>query len=101
MSEWVCGRIRWFRNDKGYGFVDTVAFDRPLFVHYTDISKAYKELSDGECVRFQIEDGEKGPRAKEIHTIDEDFLRKFDQEWKGPCPEEEEEDDPSRWETLW
>ncbi len=60
------GKVKWFNPRKGYGFIATEE-GRDVFVHYASINgDGYRTLTEGEAVTFDIVDGEKGPRAKNV-----------------------------------
>src|SRR6266545_4014015 len=66
MADRITGTVKWFNNQKGYGFI---AHDggKDVFVHYSAIaSDGYKTLSEGEKVEFAIEDSDKGPQAVNV-----------------------------------
>ena len=57
------GTVKWFKDGKGYGFI-TAEDGTDVFVHYTSIEgSGFKTLAEGNKVSFDIEQGEKGPRA--------------------------------------
>jgi CspA family cold shock protein len=62
----VKGRVTWFNNSKGYGFIGRD--DGPdVFVHYTAIiGEGYKTLEEGDTVEFEIVQGPKGPQASNV-----------------------------------
>jgi CspA family cold shock protein len=62
----VQGRVSWFNNTKGYGFIGRD--DGPdLFVHYSGIvGQGYKTLDEGDTVEFEIVEGAKGPQAANV-----------------------------------
>lgn len=68
MSQFV-GVVRWFNNAKGYGFLGRE--DGPdVFVHFSSIQKeGFKGLKEGENVRFDIIQGEKGPQADHVIVL--------------------------------
>lgn len=77
------GRIKWFNNAKGYGFLEYEDSDQDVFIHYSVIEgDGYKTLIRGEEVEFEMEDGERGPLAKRVlrgenpeATVDESLIR--------------------------
>ena len=66
MSETVVGTVKWFSDQKGYGFI--AREDGPdVFVHFSAIqSEGFRSLAEGDQVEFQIEDGPKGPAASNV-----------------------------------
>jgi len=60
------GTVKWFNNQKGYGFISQV--DGPdVFAHYTAIAgEGFRTLKEGEEVEFEITEGPKGPQAANI-----------------------------------
>ncbi|MFB6345437.1 MAG: cold-shock protein [bacterium] len=65
------GRVKWFDDQKGYGFVEQDVGD-DLFVHYSDIQQeGYKTLSEDQVVEFEIEETEKGLAAKNVSIVSE------------------------------
>ncbi len=66
MSE---GQVKWFNEKKGYGFIQQEN-GQDLFVHYTAIqSEGFKTLTEGQKVRFEVEDTPKGPKAKNVQIV--------------------------------
>jgi len=67
----VKGKIKWFNNSKGYGFIGRE--DAPdVFVHYSAIAgEGYRTLQEGDAVEFEIVQGPKGPQANNVIKIDE------------------------------
>ncbi|MFC1510409.1 cold-shock protein [Candidatus Omnitrophota bacterium] len=62
----VKGTVKWFSNQKGYGFV-TPEEGKDVFVHHSEIQgDGYKTLEEGQAVEFEIVDGEKGEQAKNV-----------------------------------
>lgn len=61
------GKVKWFNNTKGYGFISSETHSEDLFVHYSSIQiEGYKTLKAGQPVLFEIEQGSKGLHAKNI-----------------------------------
>jgi CspA family cold shock protein len=66
MSDREIGTVKWFNNQKGWGFIERE--NAPdVFVHYTAIAmEGFKSLTEGQQVEFSIEDGPKGPQAANV-----------------------------------
>ena len=63
------GRVKWFHDSKGYGFIETETGGE-VFVHYSAISdEGYKTLAEGQEVEFELQDGDKGPRALNVMKV--------------------------------
>jgi CspA family cold shock protein len=61
------GTVKWFNAEKGYGFITPDDGGKDLFVHYTAIQgSGYKQLTEGQRVSFDSEQGSKGPQAKSV-----------------------------------
>jgi CspA family cold shock protein len=64
------GTVKWFSNDKGYGFIAPDDQGKDLFVHHSAIAgNGYKSLADGDKVSYETENGPKGPAATNVQTI--------------------------------
>jgi CspA family cold shock protein len=61
------GKVKWFSNVKGYGFLEKDGGDKDIFIHYSAIqSEGYKTLEQGEEVTFDVVEGERGPQAANL-----------------------------------
>lgn len=60
------GKVKWFSNEKGYGFIEADNGD-DVFVHFTGIvSEGFKTLDEGQTVTFEIIEGNRGPQAANV-----------------------------------
>ncbi len=66
------GRVKWFNNAKGYGFILPQEGGEDYFAHYSSIQmEGYKTLKAGQLVEFEILEGEKGSHAINIRAAKE------------------------------
>jgi CspA family cold shock protein len=64
------GRVKWFNEKKGYGFISQDDGE-DVFVHYTAIqARGFRTLHEGQKVRFDIVQGPKGPQAANVVVIE-------------------------------
>ena len=64
------GTVKWFNNDKGFGFITPDEGGKDLFVHHSAITgSGFKTLEDGARVQYEAEDGPKGPNAQNVQAI--------------------------------
>ncbi len=63
------GKVKWFSNQKGYGFI-TPESGKDVFVHFSAIQgDGYKSLEEGQDVDFEIENGPKGEQATKVSRV--------------------------------
>ena len=68
----MSGNVKWFNNDKGYGFID-YAQNEDIFVHYSAIRQdGYKTLSEGQRVVFDLIETPKGLQAINVKASSEE-----------------------------
>lgn len=66
------GKVKWFDNKRGFGFISQDEGQKDVFVHHTSImGGGYKTLQEGELVDFEIVNSDKGPKAQNVHRGDE------------------------------
>ena len=61
------GTVKWFSDQKGYGFITPDGGGKDLFVHFSNIhGDGYRSLEDGQAVEFEAAEGNKGPEAQNV-----------------------------------
>ena len=61
------GTVKWFSDQKGYGFITPEDGAKDLFVHHSSIQgEGFKSLQEGQSVEFEKTEGEKGPQASNV-----------------------------------
>ena len=64
------GTVKWFNDDKGFGFITPENGQKDLFVHHSAIQgSGFKSLSEGDRVEFDAVQGQKGPAAENVAKI--------------------------------
>ncbi|KAA9133590.1 cold-shock protein [Marinihelvus fidelis] len=62
----MTGKVKWFNDEKGFGFIEREGQD-DVFVHFRSIqSEGFKSLKEGQEVQFTIGEGRKGPQAENV-----------------------------------
>ena len=60
----INGKVKWFNQNKGFGFIEREDKEKDVFVHVSAVRDAgMKCLEDGQALTFDVEDGPKGPNA--------------------------------------
>ena len=63
------GTVKWFSDQKGYGFVTPDDGSKDVFVHYSAIQgDGFKSLKEGQAIEFEITQGPKGPQASNVNS---------------------------------
>ena len=64
------GKVKWFNNQKGFGFIASDAGGKDIFVHHSVIEgQGFKTLEDGESVEYDAEEGPKGTKATRVRRL--------------------------------
>ncbi|MDH4130805.1 MAG: cold-shock protein [Gemmatimonadota bacterium] len=64
------GRVKWFNDQKGFGFITPDAGERDCFVHHSAIQmEGFRTLAEGDRVEFEIVQGDKGPAAQNVTKV--------------------------------
>ena len=62
------GTVKWFSDDKGYGFIVPDEGGKDIFVHRSNIQEITKTLNEGQKVEYEIGEGRKGPEAINVRA---------------------------------
>jgi CspA family cold shock protein len=64
------GRVKWFNDQKGFGFITPDGGERDCFVHHSAIQmQGFRTLAEGDRVEFDIVQGDKGPSAQNVTKL--------------------------------
>jgi CspA family cold shock protein len=67
MSNQATGIVKWFNEEKGFGFITRDNGEKDVFVHFRAIvGDGFKTLTEGQRVNFTVEQGQKGPQASDV-----------------------------------
>ena len=74
MSEQVEGTVKWFNDDKGFGFIEQ-SEGKDVFVHYSAIAgDGRRSLVEGQKVMMDVTQSEKGPQAENVSPVNSDWF---------------------------
>jgi CspA family cold shock protein len=66
----ITGKVKWFNDQKGFGFITPDNGEKDCFVHHSAINgSGFKTLSEGDAVDFEMVQGQKGPAAENVTKI--------------------------------
>ena len=65
------GKVKWFKAEKGYGFITVEGQSKDIFVHFSAINAdGYKTLEEGQTVEFDVVEGDRGPQAANVTVVE-------------------------------
>ena len=69
MSESISGTVKWFNDEKGFGFIEREG-GKDVFVHYSAINgDGRRTLAEGQAVTMEVTQGQKGPQAENVNPV--------------------------------
>jgi len=70
MSNRETGVVKWFNDQKGFGFIAPESGNSDIFVHQSAIiAEGFRSLAEGDRVEYSVEDGPKGPAAADVQKV--------------------------------
>lgn len=64
------GKMKWFNDAKGFGFVTPDDGSKDVFVHFSSIQgEGFKSLAEGDRIEFEVQESDKGPKAANVRKI--------------------------------
>jgi CspA family cold shock protein len=64
------GTVKWFNDDKGFGFITPDDGSKDVFVHHSGIAgEGFRTLAEGAKVSYEAENGDKGPKAVNVQLV--------------------------------
>ncbi|HSR73990.1 MAG TPA: cold-shock protein [Sulfurovum sp.] len=72
MAELVKGTVKWFNDEKGYGFIQQENGGSDVFVHFRQVNNTKGgrvTLAEGQAVTFEVGEGQKGPQAENVTPL--------------------------------
>jgi CspA family cold shock protein len=71
MTDRMQGTVKWFNNEKGFGFIALGNDEPDVFVHYSAIqTEGYRSLQEGQAVEFTLEQSDRGPQATNVMPVE-------------------------------
>ena len=65
------GKVKWFNQEKGFGFITNDEDGKDIFVHFSAIQgDGFKTLEEGQTVEFDIVEGDRGPQAANVTVVE-------------------------------
>ncbi len=78
------GKVKWFNDAKGYGFITRAEDGKDVFVHYSSIiGDGFRSLTQGQEVQYEVTEGPKGLHASSVHAIPESVPPQPEQETRA------------------
>lgn len=64
------GKVKWFNEKKGFGFIEPANGEKDIFVHFSAIkSEGFRTLKEQQEVTYDVEEGQKGPQAANVEAV--------------------------------